>query len=210
MDVEIIDKTPPVIELIGGSEMIFYENSASGESYTADKRDRIETAGTAFKAYDSFGGGIDLSGRVQVIYDANHPFDPMGANNVYDSSAPYTVTYRVHDDAYNMTEIRRTIRLIGMYDTMALINGKLPDSTGTCEVQGDTVSVELRNFSPSGTAYVRYSEGIRTMGQMKTDGTILARGTDGKYTVSGLESGWYTFYIQTDKRDYFTICTYLY
>ena len=210
VDVEIIDKTPPVIELIGGSEMIFYENSASGESYTADKRDRIETAGTAFKAYDSFGGGIDLSGRVQVIYDASHPFDPMGANNVYDSSAPYTVTYRVHDDAYNMTEIRRTIRLIGMYDTMALINGKLPDSTGTCEVQGDTVSVELRNFSPSGTAYVRYSEGIRTMGQMKTDGTILARGTDGKYTVSGLESGWYTFYIQTDKRDYFTICTYLY
>lgn len=210
VDVEIIDKTPPVIELIGGSEMIFYENSATGETYTADKRDRIETAGTAFKAYDSFGGGVDLSGRVQVIYDANHPFDPTGTNNVYDSSAPYTVTYRVYDDAYNMTEVRRTIRLIGMYDTMALINGKLPDSTGTCEVQGDTVSVELKNFSPSGTAYVRCSEGIRTMGQMKTEGTILAKGADGKYTVSGLKSGWYTFYIQTDKRDYFTICTYLY
>lgn len=210
VDVEIIDKTPPVIELIGGSEFVFYENAATGETYTADKRERIETPGTAFTASDAFAGGVDLSGKVEVIYDANHPFDPAGAGNVYDSSSPYTVTYRVYDEARNMTEVRRTIRLIGMYDTMALVNGKLPDSTGTCELQGDTVSVELKNFSPAGTAYVRCKEGIRTMGQMKTEGTMLTKGADGKYTASGLANGWHTFFIQTDKRDYFTIYVYLY
>ena len=36
VDVEVIDKTPPVIDLLGKNELIFYENTAMGETYSKD------------------------------------------------------------------------------------------------------------------------------------------------------------------------------
>ena len=96
---------------------------------------------------------------------------------------------------------------MGMYDTIALVNGNIPDSSGRCTLKGENISISLLNFA--GTAYVRYRKGIYTMGQMKKLGTMLNKSENGNFEVSGLDEGWYTFYIQTDKRDYFTLCVYL-
>ena len=94
-----------------------------------------------------------------------------------------------------------------MYDTVALVNGRLPDASGRAEVQGDTVAVTLANFA--GVSYVRYAAGLKTMGEMKKSGTMLALSENGTYDVSGLASGWYTVFIQTDKRDYITLQIYV-
>ena len=130
--------------------------------------------------------------------------------NVFDSSIPYTITYEVSDNAHNTTEVKRSVRLVGMYDTVALVNGKLPDYAGRSEVEGDEISISLKNFSDTSTAYVRYQKGLKTIGQMKKKGTMVSKDENGEFKVSNLERGWYTFYVQTDKRDYFNLQVYLY
>lgn len=94
-----------------------------------------------------------------------------------------------------------------MYDTIVTVNGALPNYAGKSTVNTDTVTVALKNFS--GTAYVRYERGIKTMGQMKKTGTVISKNQQNEFEVSGLSEGWYTFFIQTDKRDYFTLCVYV-
>ena len=47
------------------------------------------------------------------------------------------------------------------------------------------------------------------MGQMKKDGIMVSKNENGDFEVPDLSEGWYTFYVQTDKRDYFTLCVYL-
>lgn len=206
VDIEVIDKTAPVIDLLGKNELIFYENTAMGEAYN---KDYLTKPNVAFKAYDEFGKGTDLNNRV-VIKDWGG-FNPDDiTQNVFDSSIPYTITYEVSDDAHNITEARRTIRLVGMYDTIALVNGMLPDYAGRSEVEGKDITISLKNFSDTSTAYVRYQKGLKTMGQMKKNGTMVSKNNNGEFSVSNLESGWYTFYVQTDKRDYFTLQVYLY
>lgn len=200
VDLRIIDKTPPVIDLLGNNELIFYEHQLSGTPYN---KDEIITPGIAFKAYDN-------SGKLKSVSVDTGSFDADNLkNNEFDSSKPYTVTYTAVDTAGNVTKVNRTIRLVGMYDTIALINGMLPDSTGRCNAEGDTVNLTLNNFPDNGIAYVRYAPGIKTMGEMKTEGTTVAKGQS-SYSVSGLSAGWYTFFVQTDKRDYFTIYVNLY
>lgn len=199
VDVEVIDKTPPIIDLMGTSEMIFYENSAMmQEPYNKDM--------LKYRAYDIFNGvETNLTDSVEIDWGGFNA-DDLNANT-FDSSKPYTVTYKVSDNAHNITEVRRTIRLVGLYDTIVTVNGKLPDSTGKSTISGDKVALALKNFS--GTAYVRYQKGSKTMGQMKKDGIMLTADENGEYTLSGLTDGWYTFYVQTDKRDYFTLGVYV-
>lgn len=62
-----------------------------------------------------------------------------------------------------------------MYDTVALVNGKLPDYAGRSEVEGDEISISLKNFSDTSTAYVRYQKGLKTIGQMKKKGTMVSK-----------------------------------
>ena len=95
-------------------------------------------------------------------------------------------------------------------DTVALVNGKLPDYAGRSEVEGDEISISLKNFSDTSTAYVRYQKGLKTIGQMKKKGTMVSKDENGEFKVSNLERGWYTFYVQTDKRDHFNLQVYLY
>lgn len=205
VDIEVIDKTPPVIDLLGKNELVFYENTAMGEVYS---KDYLAKPGEAFKAYDVFGKGTDLNDKVEIDWGG---FDADNIqNNTFDSNSPYTITYTVSDKAHNETKVRRTVRLVGMYDTVATVNGALPDYAGRIETDGKDITVALKNFPASGTAYVRYQSGVKTMGQMKKGGTAVAKNKNGEFTVSGLERGWYTFYVQTDKRDYFTLQVYLY
>ena len=206
VDVEVIDKIPPVIDLLGKNELIFYENTAMGETYS---KDYLIKPNVAFKAYDEFAKGTDLNDRV-IIKDWGG-FNPEDiTQNVFDSSIPYTITYEVSDNAHNTTEVKRTVRLVGMYDTVALVNGKLPDYAGRIEVEGDEISISPKNFSDTSTAYVRYQKGLKTIGQMKKKGTMVSKDENGEFKVSNLERGWYTFYVQTDKRDYFNLQVYLY
>jgi hypothetical protein len=86
-----------------------------------------------------------------------------------------------------------------------VVNGAMPDSTNTATVVGAKIEVKLKNFS--GVSYARYEKGIYTMGQMKTIGKTLVE-RNGMYTITGATEGWYTIYIQTDKRDYFNIKVY--
>lgn len=198
VDIRIIDKTPPTINLFGASEAVFYENPNMNETqYSKDL--------FGYEAYDNFGGvKTSLTDRVEVDWGG---FDPDNLYaNTFDSSKPYTITYTVTDKANNTSTAKRTIRLAGMYDTIAAVNGKLPDYSGKTIVSGDEITLSLKNFS--GTAYVKYSNGIKTMGEMKKIGTVLPAGSGGEWKLTGLEEGWYTLYVQTDKRDYFTICVY--
>lgn len=205
-DVEIIDKTPPVIDFLGKSELVFYENTQAGDKY--DKKYLTEP-NTAFKAYDTFGTGTDLTDKVKIIDWGGFDADNL-ENNTFSASSPYTITYQVMDNAGNITVARRTVRLVGMYDTIALVNGALPNYSGTTEVESDRITVSLKNFSPTDTAYVRYERGLKSMGQMKKAGTVVPKDSNGEFTVLNLEAGWYTFLVQTDKRDYFTLRVYLY
>lgn len=91
VDVEVIDKTPPVIDLLGKNELVFYENTAMGETYS---KDYLTKPNIAFNAYDTFGKGTDLNDKV-VIKDWGG-FNPDDiTQNVFDSSIPYTITYEV-------------------------------------------------------------------------------------------------------------------
>lgn len=208
VDIEVIDKTPPTIDLLGNSDLVFYENPKMNAEYDISMLKYVENGKyEAYKAYDVFKGKkSDLTKNVEVVDWGG--FDPSDlSKNTFDSSKPYTIKYRVTDAAHNVSEAKRTIRLVGMYDTVALVNGALPDFAGRSEVSGDSIKISLANFS--GTAYVRYQSGVKTMGEMKKDGTMIAKNSEGDFEVSNLKEGWYTFYIQTDKRDYFTLNVYL-
>ena len=207
VDIAIIDKTPPTIDLLGTSELVFYENPKMNSEYDISMLRYIQNGKyEAYKAYDEFNGKkTDLTENVEIDWGG---FNPNDLNqNTFDSSKPYTITYRVTDSAHNTFEAKRTVRLVGLYDTVALVNGNLPDFAGRCAVKGDNISISLSNFA--GNAYVRYQSGIYTMGQMKNLGTMLSKSENGEFETPNLPEGWYTFYIQTDKRDYFTLCVYL-
>lgn len=202
VDVQVIDKEPPTIDLKEAEELIFYENAEMNET-TASLEELIFT----FEAYDEFMGvKTVLTDKVTVTWDEDfNPYDLSA--NVFDSSKPYTVTYTVTDSANNKKTVTRTVRLVGVNDTVVLVNGSLPGNSGKSTVYGDTVKLALKNFS--GTAYVSYQKGVKTMGQMKKSGTIINADSNGEYCLSGLSEGWYTFYIQTDKREYFTLGVYV-
>ena len=205
VDIEVIDKEPPVIDLLGKEELVFYENPGMGESYS---KDMLTKPGEAFLAYDKFGGGYDLTNAVTVTDWGG--FDPDNIeNNKFDRSISYVITYEVTDNAHNVTKVKRTVRLVGLYDVAATVNGKLPDAAGRSEVSGDSIKIALKNFSPTSTAYVRYQKGVKTMGQMKRSGTMISKNQNGEFEIGGLETGWYTFFIQTDKRDYITLQVYV-
>ncbi|MEG2381288.1 MAG: hypothetical protein RSB38_06305, partial [Oscillospiraceae bacterium] len=202
VDIELIDKAAPIIEFTSTPELVFIEGMT--ESQDSDYVYNISKF-YDYKAYDIKNGEkVDLTNKVTIDFGT---FDPNNiANNKFDRTSPYYIYYKVYDDVGNCTTVRRTIRLVGYYDTIALVNNSMPDSSNTSSVNVNTVNIALKNFS--GLSYARYETGIWTMGQMKTRGrTILQR--NGNYTLSNLDEGWYTVYIQTDKRDYFTIWVYV-
>ncbi|MBU5450820.1 hypothetical protein [Acetivibrio sp. MSJd-27] len=208
IDIEIIDKTAPVIDLSElGAELVFYENPQMNSDYDISMLKYVKDGKyTAYKAYDVFNGKkTDLTENVEIDWGGFNASDL--SQNKFDSSKPYTVTYKVTDSAHNTMTAKRTIRLVGINDTVAFVNGSLPDFAGRSEVTGSSIKISLANFS--GTAYVRYQSGVKTMGQMKKDGIMVSKNENGDFEVPDLSEGWYTFYVQTDKRDYFTLCVYL-
>ena len=202
IDIELIDKIPPILRL-ASEELVFYENPDVGEPFSVDL---LTKPGVAFTAYDMFRGKTDLSDAVEIEIDPRFNPDDF-YSNTFDRSIVYTVTYRVSDRAHNVVEAKRTIRLVGMYDTIALVDGKLPDAMGRAETDGGKFEVTLANFS--GIAYVRYTAGLKTMGEMKKTGTMLTANEKGAFGADGLTGGWYTVYIQTDKRDYILLQIYV-
>ncbi len=202
VDVEIIDKIAPIIKFTGNSELVFIEGmkpeNDSSYAYSIDKL-------MDYTAYDVKNGEtIDLTDRVEIDYGS---FDPENIeNNIFSRNNPYYVNYKVYDDAGNFSTMRRTIRLVGFYDTIVLIDDSMPDNSNTATVIGDKMEITLKNFS--GISYAKYDKGTYTMGQMKTRGMQIVE-RNGKYTLSNLNEGWYTVYLQTDKRDYFTVWVYV-
>ncbi len=207
VDIAVIDKTPPVIDFGEATDLMYYENPEMNEGFD------LQTALNTYKAYDVFNGvATDLTKNVKISYydkTTGRLFDHINmSNNKFDSSKPYTVTYTVEDEVGNVMTAYRTVRLVGKNDTIVTINGMLPDSAGKVQMSGDTVNLALKNFSRNSTAYVKYQKGLKTMGEMKTGGEMLVKNKNGEYVKTGLTEGWHTFYIQTDKRDYFTIGVY--
>lgn len=206
VDIGLIDKTSPELKLENGDELIFIEGMTPKKdaSIAYDKSKLLD-----FKAWDMVAGQkVDLTSRVTINYGAGgRVFNPDNLSaNEFVRSNPYYIDYTVRDDAGNQTTIRRTVRLVGLYDTLALVNGVMPDSSNVATVIGSKVEISLKNFS--GISYARYEKGILTQGQMKTKGTVLQE-KNGVYTIDNVSAGWYTVYIQTDKRDYFNIHVYV-
>ena len=179
---------------------MFFENPNAGSPYTPGMLlDGV-------KAHDTHNGETtDLTNKITVDYGTFNPND-ISANK-YDRTQPYTITYTVKDSVGNETTVKRTVTLIGLFDTMVLVNGEFPDSSGRIEVNSNSVELSLYNFS--GKAYARYTKGTYTSGQMKTRGTVIEQADNGSFKVDGLEEGWYTFYVQTDLRDYFCYNVYV-
>ena len=202
VDIEIIDKEAPTLTFEGNNELIFIEGMTSGRDpeFAYDKSKFYD-----FVAYDIFQNiRTDLTDKVEIDFGDFNP-DDISAN-VFDRTKPYTITYTIYDDAGNKTQLRRTVRLIGFYDTIALINGKMPNSANAITVDSDDIEISLKNFG--GVAYAKFAKGIYTMGQMKTLGTPLTA-YNGRFVARDLEDGWYTVFVQTDKRDYFTITVFV-
>ena len=202
VEVAVIDKEAPTLEFAGANELIFIEGMTNGRDpeFSYDKSKFYD-----YTAYDVFHGEkVELTEYVEIDFGDFNP-DDINAN-IFDRTKPYTVTYTVYDVAGNKTQIRRTVRLIGFYDTIALINGKMPNSANAIAVDTNGFEVSLKNFG--GTVWAKYAPGIHTMGQMKSIGTPI-RTYNGRLAVEGLEDGWYTVFVQTDKRDYFTITVFV-
>ena len=192
----LIDKEPPVIE--NADDLVFYENPNAGTAY-----DKNLIAGVT--AYDMKGTfKTDLSDKVEIDYGEFNP-DNLSANR-FDRTKPYEIVYTVKDRVGNVTKLTRKVTLVGMFDTVMLVNGQFPNSSNRTEVNSDTVELQLQNFG--GTAYGRYAKGLYTMGEIKNKGTVIKQDGD-KFVVSRLKEGWYTFYVQTDLRDYFCVNVYV-
>ncbi|UKI36668.1 MAG: DUF5011 domain-containing protein [Clostridiales bacterium] len=160
VDIEVIDKTAPVIDISDlGGELVFYENPKMNSDYDISMLEYVKDGKyTAYKAYDTFNGKTEnLTEKVKVDYGTFNPNDL--SLNKFDSSKPYTITYTVYDSAHNETTVTRTIRLVGKYDTVALVNGNLPDFSGRSEVIGKDISITHAKYS--GTANVRYQSGAK-------------------------------------------------
>ena len=111
------------------------------------------------------------------------------------------------DAAGNETRVTQTVILVSMDDVLVTVNGKLPNASCMAEADmADGVTLGMINFA--GTVYCTYAAGMRTMGQMKTMGTLLKQ-ENGVFQVTGLTRGWYTFFVQTETRDYFNIYVYV-
>ena len=77
VDIAIIDKTPPTIDLLGTSELVFYENPKMNSEYDISMLRYIQNGKyEAYKAYDEFNGKktdltenveIDWGGLIQMI-----------------------------------------------------------------------------------------------------------------------------------------------
>ncbi len=192
----LIDKEPPVIEEV--EDLMFFENPNAGTPY--------DKALLKYSAYDErYGEKTVLTDKVEIDWGGFNP-DDISANT-FDRSKPYTITYTVKDKVGNVTSVQRKITLVGLFDSIARVNGIYPDSSGRIEVVGDSVEIGIDNFS--GTSYARYEKGIHTMGEMKHIGTVIPKDGD-KFKLERLSEGWYTFYVQTDLRDYFCINVYIY
>lgn len=197
VDVEIIDKTPPAITLENPEYLMFIENRDTGD-FTAMLND--------YKAIDTYLGiETDLTDAVTVDYGGLIVDDL--SQNTFDKSHPYTITYSVKDAAGNEMTVTRTVVLIGINDVLVTVNGRLPSASSMAEVRDGNVKLEIINFS--GTAYVTYAKGMYTFGQMKRTGSLLPPQADGSFQLNGLKEGWYTFFVQTETRDYFNIYVYV-
>lgn len=196
VDVELIDKTAPVMTFASSGELLYLEGATPYR-----KADLLDVTAT-----DTFAGvTTDLTEFITVDWGGFDP-DDFSAN-VFDRRHPYTVTYTVADDAGNVTSLRRKITLLGMNDAAVTVNGRMPDASGDMTVEGDSVTLSLLNFS--GVSFAKHAAGYYTFGQMKTTGSPLEANANGGYTVEGLPPGWHTFLVQTDLRDYFTIHVYV-
>lgn len=197
LGIYLIDKEAPIIEDV--EDLMFFENPNAGEPYSKEL--------LKYKAYDvRYDEETDLTDKVEIDWGGFNP-DNITANK-FDKNRPYTITYTVKDSVGNTTSVTRKITLVGLFDTMVRVNGLYPGSSGRLEVVGDTAEIMLDNFS--GKAYARYAKGIHTMGQMKSIGTVIPQEDNGSFVFFSPEDGWYTFYVQTDLRDYFCVNVYFF
>ena len=197
----LIDKEAPVIE--GVEDLMFFENPNAGALYNASYLN--------VTAYDErYGVKTYLTDKVEIscMYDGKEIDISEIGSFPYDKSKPYTITYTVKDAVGNVAEARRTVTMVGLFDTTIRVNGGYTDANGMIEVDGNSVALTLDNFA--GMAWARYESGIHTMGQMKNKGKVIAPQADGSFKLDNLSEGWYTFYVQTDLRDYFCVKVYVF
>ncbi len=203
----LIDREAPVID--GAEDLMFFENPNANAPFDLSK--------LAVTAKDvRYDKTVDLSDKIRYSYIYNgktvdvESFEDLSVIGTlpYDKSMPVTVVYTVSDAVGNAVTARRTITLVGLFDTTIRVNGGYTDANGMIEVDGDTIDLTLDNFA--GMAWARYESGIHTMGQMKYKGTVIRPQADGTFRLDGLSEGWYTFYVQTDLRDYFCVKVYVF
>ena len=161
-----IDEERPQIALKGNS----YECIIQNEPYSE----------AGYKAIDNIDG--DITDRVVVEGSVN-----------CESVGTYSIKYKVYDAVGNIAEEIRTVRVIGSYELVLLINGKVAD--GAMAVL-DARNVTAGALGNEGNYVIKWGEGKRTQAYFKGNGNTIATGGN-----VWLEVGrWYTFFIQDRER----------
>jgi hypothetical protein len=161
-----IDEERPQIALKGNS----YECIIQNEPYVE----------AGYKAIDNIDG--DITDRVVVEGSINN-----------EAVGTYSIKYTVSDSVGNITEVFRTVRVIGLDELVLLVNGKVAD--------GDMAVLDARNITVGalgneGDYVIKWGEGKRTQAYFKGNGNTIAAGSN-----VWLETGrWYTFFIQDRER----------
>ncbi len=126
-------------------------------------------------------------------------------------SGNYAVTYTVTDSSGNKASAECRLRVVSGSEPKVLIGETQVDREGTYYAErGEELTITI---DVGGQPYcVYYESGIKTVSQVKTGSTDITDGyvKDATVTVGALESGYYTFIIQTQSRDYFRIIIYVY
>lgn len=115
----------------------------------------------------------------------------------------HVITYTVTDSAGNASSTVGFLRFYSGSEPEVTIDGTVIDRDATVVL--DDPSALVIAIDENAPYSVTYKAGIKTVAQLKIGYTELARNVTGSDTIdlSQLESGYYTFCVQTQDRDYF-------
>ena len=209
--VQLIDKAAPTFHFTdhGGSGQEVYFVEGSGD-FDPSILYNVPGKPAAFAVTDvnEQGKEVDLTDRVKIDFGGLIVDPDRFDENTFDRNRPYYIRYEVTDGVGNTYTYLRSVRLIAFTDTIALVNGVMPDSAGNASVAGSSLRISLKNRH--GSAWVKVARGSLTMGEMKSLGKYIPEDkATGVFAMDNMSEGYYTVQVQTDYRDYFIIHIYV-
>ncbi|NEW04713.1 DUF5011 domain-containing protein [Paenibacillus sp. SYP-B3998] len=172
--VQNIDKTAPLIKFVNPF-MVFQPG------------ERIDLKD--YEAYDDHDGAL----AADAVKFTPTELDASKGGN-------YEVTYSATDQAGNVAEAKRPIKVLSPKDFLVLVNGRFEPSAQYM-VEGSQVTFKVVNFVEQYKAAYKTGGGILKSGDFKLSSEVLENGAHGEPVAKEIvyqakQSGWHTFYFQ--------------